>query len=493
MDTNTNMNRRQFLKAGLVGAAGLLIGNRAEAQVGGTSYNSVLEKLYALNPFMMYANTIHEINWDDPILTDENIGFHERWREVIGPNRETQAMPHEFQRWVRTLNEYVKEGMIFTGRPIQNRTGRVIVDLVPNAYHPGAGGASGDAKGIFFNKTYGQGFMRQVRSSEKPITLIMLHEIGHALTPESDSRTDYPWAEAEASSRFIMACIYARRPDLKPANLAGDFNSDGSINKILDNLVKGTTEDFAYGWNNRFNLYMQGLIKIVGVDVLQNAVQSYHNDTFKPTHLYPPSGGGRIVGNIRIRDNRKSNAHEFFDRVAHFHDLALDDPEQKKNIPNVGQRYSGDQIITKLPAILLEMPEFKRNLTPEQMARVANETKPGGGFFVVDKTPVPEGYVRIAVQPPAPRPFQNPATMRPQPAPATQPPVAAQQPTPNPTTAPRLTTPTITPQAENSDLIFQQPRATFQPRATLPPRATTTPAPTTAPRPQGSGTFFDRR
>jgi len=202
---------------------------------------------------------------------------------------------------------------------------------------------------------------------------------------------------------------------------------------------------------------MLGLPDVVGWETLRAAVQSYNNRAFKMEKRYT-----RTKGEGSTRANAKSNAHEFFDRVAHFHDEALKNPELAKNVPAVGQRLTGEQIIIGLPAIILSLPEFRRNLTTEQRAIVTRASDPDAGLFAshfkVQTTPLNN--------------VQQASTPRPQ-APA-----------------PTIPTTTVTPppQAENSsDLIFQQPRATFQ------PRATTSPAPTTAPRPQSSGTFFDRR
>ena len=86
---------------------------------------------------------------------------------------------------------------------------------------------------------------------------------------------------------------------------------------------------------------MLGLPDIVGWDTLKTATRSYHNETYTITKVYdftPGLGQGEI---------RPARAHEFFDRVAHFHDQRREQAPQ--TIPRQGQNLTGAQALRSLP------------------------------------------------------------------------------------------------------------------------------------------------
>jgi hypothetical protein len=82
----------------------------------------------------------------------------------------------------------------------------------------------------------------------------------------------------------------------------------------------------------------------VGWDTIKKTIQSYQNGTHTPTKTYE---------RIDNRSGAVSAAHEFFDRVAYFHDetrkLAKTDPKVLTSIPLAGRNLTGRQALRSLP------------------------------------------------------------------------------------------------------------------------------------------------
>jgi len=95
----------------------------------------------------------------------------------------------------------------------------------------------------------------------------------------------------------------------------------------------------------------------------------------------------------------QARAHEFFDRLAYFHDLARQDPVLARNIPAMGRNLTGAQALRSLPdrGRLLD-EHFTVTTTP-----IANPARPSAqplGDRSPTTTPPPRQPAQAITSPP---------------------------------------------------------------------------------------------
>jgi len=453
----SNINRRQFLKTVFAaGTAGFLLGGDAEAWVDDNGRRIRIE----------------DINWGDPLLTTDNIGFHERARRFIGPNRSNQVTPQEFTAWLRNKDRAFRKYEEFTGTRPNNSLGRAGVALTlssDGAINEGFTAGTASGLGLMgYNNTSFLELLREVRTRREPTTFIAMHELAHLFHVHRNDHNPHPWSQTETAAELIHA--YAMENDNFEYS-SGTVTERGAIRRQrylnvalnhfiggVDNLIAGRDSGFnrfgaRHDRDNLYNLYMFGLPDVMGWDTMSRAVRSYYQDsTFVPTKMYTRSG--MVDHATSIFQHARSNAHEFADRVAFFHDEARNDPERREKIPNTAfsvnaqgrpitpRDVRGERIITGLPEILLSMPRFRRNLNLDQQRMVRQLSQHENGLFAqFFEVPLMQRGVLASngVFQRCPH-SQQIAVATPQPA-TPQPPVASPQ---------RLSTPTVTPPASGT-------------------------------------------
>ena len=183
------------------------------------------------------------------------------------------------------------------------------------------------------------------------------------------------------------------------------------VSKNLQNNIKAFSPHggnvHANRYNNAYDFYMFALVDIVGWQTFIKTTQSYRNDTYVPTKGYAPDREkGQTVHNVR--------AHEFFDRLAHFHDEARKDPVLARNIPAAGRNLTGAQALRslsdrgKLLAEHFTVEVIQQNLTQESGTLSATSPQHQPTNTPV-QTPVPTGSTAERTVPrPGGRSWTNP-------------------------------------------------------------------------------------
>lgn len=432
----SSIDRREFIKKAafaIGGAAGALLGTqeKAEAWVG-----------------------INSVQWGNSIVAGNYVGFQESARRFIGPCRETQITEQEMRRWLNNMDRFFKKCEEFTGTRPKNNLGKAFIVISNRTGLPTASAAVGSINlpERFFVRT----MLSQVRSTQNPITFDIMHEMSH-LFHVIHHPNRHPWSQNETAAELIHAYAMenpvgnfeylrgangaARRHGLLTSTATGNR---GAINHFMDgvnNLIAGRNHGFnrfgtKHERDNLYNMYMLGLPDVVGWDTMSKAVRSYYQDSeFRPTRTY--TANATTVS--------QANAHEFFDRVAFFHNLKVTNNDLNL-VPLMGRRATGEQIVADLPARLLmhENSPFRRNLNTAQQQMVRQLSQPGpNGLFaqffevaeIAGRTPDVSGVFQRCPHTSSQAIAQRPQTTTPQPQ------SADQQPTP---TAPTTTQPSAT-------------------------------------------------
>jgi len=330
----------------------------------------------------------------DPILVGKHVVFSKDWLKVIGNDYTKQVTRQQFQTWVwqhDRMFEYCEE---FMGQKPLKGT-KVFIDLrlkseIMKSLQSSYAHAHHSTPVICYNfdhKRFGS-FLREIRL-QGTITYVAMHEMAHIFT------SLLPWdAESEVVAALLQSYAMEKggfeygspmRSGLIHQKTKGSQHRLNWLDKALIKLKENKIEPFskgfgeAYEYGSAYELYMLGLVAKVGWDTMKKAVQSYHNNTYTPTKNYEGSNRSNPTGS----DARRATAHEFFDRVAYFHDVARSDPGLSRNIPEAGIYLTGATVLRSLPDGGKFLDEhFTVKTTP------------------IQGTPIDEGTISTAPSPP---------------------------------------------------------------------------------------------
>jgi len=413
------MNRRQFLKTATATAAGILLGtNYAEAQ------NNQLspQQQETVAKLRLHGSTIG--GWrqmvndvTDPILVGRHVVLTTEWLELVGDGKGDTVTRQQFQEWRDRIDNLYECYEKFVGhRPIAYPIILIHYRSIPNLL----GSASGGYVSIARNHTT---TTHQGMRLSNGLSSTMMHEMAHNFINFSrryNSRGELSnsqvglwfntdpgiawFANVEAECDFLG--FYAvENCGFRTPGATGSTLRRNKIQRLLQNFRDNNLVQFrgdgpgvnahAHSNNNAYEFYLCQLVDVAGWETFGRTIQSYSNGTFTPTKIYTPDSE-------KSQRTQHVRAHQFFDRLAHFHDLARQDPQQARNIPAAGRNLTGEQALRSLPdrGRLLD-EHFTVATTP--IAGAAQNT----GRVAPTATPPPRvqptAIPPATVQPPPPR------------------------------------------------------------------------------------------
>jgi hypothetical protein len=264
----------------------------------------------------------------DPILVSKYLIFTNDWLNL-------PVTRQQFKKWTDTLDRvYECYEEFMSGRVWGN--GAIVV-----GYRPDGATAHGGRVVLVYVARDDERFSPDEIRRGGP-TKTMLHEMGHLFSWANSSAPECRWmGEDETGAEFLVAYYYEK----SGLSTVGDNHRYSHIERAINNLLSGKIKDFGYHEGTAYDLYMFGLVDRVGWDTMKKTVQSYApgKNTYTPTKVYDNTGGreGHAI------------AHQFFDRVAFFHDqareLAKTDPKVLNGIPPSGRNLIGEQVLRSLP------------------------------------------------------------------------------------------------------------------------------------------------
>jgi hypothetical protein len=180
-------------------------------------------------------------------------------------------------------------------------------------------------------------------------TYVMFHELAHCFSMGGPLAQKQWTGELETVAELLIA--YAlERENLEfgyPIKISGTLHRKNLLKEATDNLANETIKPFSYDGGSAYDLYMFGLVDKVGWETLKKVIHSYHNGTYTPTKKYDESQTMLAPGKYQFVYPHR--VHEFFDRVAHFHDEACEqaktDPSVLHTIPMEGRSLTGEQVL----------------------------------------------------------------------------------------------------------------------------------------------------
>jgi len=289
----------------------------------------------------------------DSILVSRHLIFSKNWLEFIGEDKNRQVTRQQFKKWTDTLDKLFECYERFMGqKPFE--TDVIFINL-HGQKNPSKGIAHAYIGTICVNAESGEPFdnlLSEIRFRGTP-SYIMLHELAHCFSM-GGPLAQKPWTgELETVAELLIA--YAlERENFEfgyPAKISGNFHRKNLLKIATDNLENETIKPFSYDSGSAYDLYMFGLVDKVGWDTLQKVIHSYHKGTYTPTKKYDDSQTMLALGKFQFVYPHR--IHEFFDRVAHFHDEACKhaktDPLVLQTIPIEGRNLTGEQVLRSFP------------------------------------------------------------------------------------------------------------------------------------------------
>ena len=357
------INRRQFLQTTLAGTAGIVLGtNYAEAQNTNLSpqqqetiaqLRDGIHRIYRNQPnvFSEHLQGLLDEN-TDPMLIGQYVVFNTNWLQLVGNGRDHIFTRQQFQTWRNSLDRLYECYEKFVGqKPLANM---LFILLLPGRFVGAAAGGAG--LGAVFRDNSHDSFRGMLANNVQ--CFVTMHEVAHNFT--SIIRHPSWFADGEGVADFLVYhaienCGFRVNP-----SMSGPQNRRASFQRILGAFQNNNNiEPFRAGpsgphanRNNAYEFYMYGLVDVVGWEAFGRAIRSYHNGTYTATKRYDPGERvpNRFGGNrISFESEANARAHEFFDRVAHFHDLARQDPVLARSIPAAGRNLTGTQALRSLP------------------------------------------------------------------------------------------------------------------------------------------------
>ena len=306
-------------------------GNNAEAQDSPLSPQQQETITQLIAEFR--AQGYHTAHWVQPVehvtdsvLVGRYVIFSKEWLELVGNGRDGTVTRRQFQAWRNRIDGLYECYEKFMGH--KPRNGDIIfIDLSPGTHwpdptifpHGNAPRATAQPviNYIRFNKDaldFNTVLLREMRSGNL-LGFTMMHEIWHIFTGSSRGKpATWRPADEETAANFLV--YYALE------NCGVRISNSGSpsrlrqayVQEALKNLQNESISAFpsCSCGGSAYDLYMCGLVDQLGWEMLRQTIQSYHDGTYTPNKRYEPDREKEQTA-MHVR------AHEFFDRLAHFH------------------------------------------------------------------------------------------------------------------------------------------------------------------------------
>ena len=316
-------------------------GSAQQAKLSPQQQDTVQKLINGLNEYpgttRRCLSSIQSFGNTDTVLVGKNIVCAKEWLRMIGNNKDTQVTRSQFQAWIRQLDRLYDCYRDFEGEKLRNEVILVTPPPIsgakdaPHAHHASVICLHLDEERM--KKT-----LQEIRLQGSP-TFMAMHEMAHIFSQHS------PWvAENETAAELLHAYAlerggfkygYPEGNSMQYSPSKGTQQRHGRIKAALENLKNDNIQPFTYEYGSAYQLYMLGLVEGLGWDTIKKAVQSYHNGTYTPTKTYDKS-------NVKA-----AKTHEFFDRVAHFHDEAR--ARKSPTIPPASKNMTGAQALRHGP------------------------------------------------------------------------------------------------------------------------------------------------
>ena len=289
----------------------------------------------------------------DPILVSKHFIFSKNWLVFIGEDKNKQVTRQQFKKWTDNLDHLFECYERFMGqKPFETDVIFINLHLQEN---PTKGIAHAYIGVICVNAESGEHFdhlLSEIRFRGTP-TYVMLHELAHCFSMGGPLAQKQWTGELETVAELLVA--YAlERENLDfgyPSKVSGTFHRKNLLKEATDNLANETIKPFSYDSGSAYDLYMFGLVDKVGWDTLKKVIHSYHSGTYTPTKKYDDSQ--TMLAPDKYQFVYPHRVHEFFDRLAHFHDEACEqaktDPSVLQTIPTEGRNLTGEQVLRSFP------------------------------------------------------------------------------------------------------------------------------------------------
>lgn len=265
-------------------------------------------------------------NVTDPALVGRYVVFSTEWLELIGNGRDGTVTRRQFQAWRNRIDKLYECYEKFMGHKPRNGN-NIFIDVSPGTHWPDPtifphGNAPRATTQpvinyIRFNKDaldFKDSHLRDMRSGNL-LGFTMMHEIGHVFTGSSRGKPEtWRHADVETSANFLV--YYALENCGVRIGNAGSPSRlrQAYIQEALKNLKNESINAFptCSCGGSAYDLYMCGLVDEVGWETLKKTIQSYHDGAYTPTKRYEPD-------REKAQTAMHARAHEFFDRLVHFH------------------------------------------------------------------------------------------------------------------------------------------------------------------------------
>ena len=366
---HTDLGRRKFLSTALLLSIGFVNGNHLAAQpnprlspeqqetvrllLEGFGDTSRGPQIFPINCLSIRHNLpvpeamAKEVKDIDSILVGKNIVFAPSWLDIIGNDRSKQVTQQQFEKWKESLDKLFETYASFIGRK-PSRSDVILINQSTNTWcgHAHAGSFCMNPNNLDVHNSLGE-----IRRGTPGY--VAAHEMAHVFSLPIEPT---PWvANLETAAEFLTSYAMER------GGLEFGFPKEtryrqNLLNIAVDNFQKGNIKSFTGEHGSAYNLYMLGLVDVVGWDTFKNTIQSYHNGKYMPIKAYDLGTGLRShLGDSasETKNIKHAQTHEFFDRLAYFHDDAREraktDSKILQTIPVRGRNLTGEQALRSLP------------------------------------------------------------------------------------------------------------------------------------------------
>jgi hypothetical protein len=259
------------------------------------------------------------------VLVGRYIVFSTEWLGLVGNGKDVVSR-QQFQAWCNRIDRLYECYEKFIGHKPRNGN-MIFIDLVPATYwsdptifpHGNIPRATAQpvVNHIRFNKDaldFNTGQLGEMRSGNL-LGYTMMHEIGHIFTSISRGKPE-TWRPADGETAANLLVYYALENGGFRIRNSGSSSRlrQAYIREALKNLQNDNISAFpaCSCGGSAYDFYLCGLVDEVGWETLKKTIQSYHDGTYTPTKRYEPDKEKEQTA-MHVR------AHEFFDRLAHFH------------------------------------------------------------------------------------------------------------------------------------------------------------------------------
>jgi hypothetical protein len=275
----------------------------------------------------------------DPILVGKHIIFSKEWLDYIDTGNPPVITRQQFEVWRDRIDRAYDCYTDLIGRKAVAKGIIVFIDIrdgkKANAYVTIQFGRD-DVIGYHLKDVAGGSW-----------SLTMMHELAHMFQGGTHGTGDWNM-DTESTACLLPAYILETIPEARYRIWDGTKYRKDQYERALRNFRENRIEALRGSHHENpgsvCELYLHGLVDVVGWETYKKTIQSYHNGTRVPTERFvPDKEQGQTWQHARAR--------EFFDRLAYFHDeaRASNDPQVLENIPAEGKSLTGVQALRSLP------------------------------------------------------------------------------------------------------------------------------------------------